>query len=126
MHTLLLTKQKEGELVKDFIERFRELAMRSRSSMTPETLVETCLHNFLTPILIQMRLSSAKPGSSSRSMARLHKKWLPSSKPRRRTTERLEGVDHLQGAIKIRPSKRKPWRPICSKLQPLVPLGVDL
>src|SRR3954466_13764700 len=45
MHTLLLTKQKEGELVKDFIERFRELAMRSRSSMTPETLVETCRHN---------------------------------------------------------------------------------
>src|SRR4051812_35163845 len=29
MHTLLLTKQKERELVKDFIERFRKLAMRS-------------------------------------------------------------------------------------------------
>src|SRR5436189_2796786 len=56
-------------------------------------------------------------------MARLHKNWWPSSKPRRRTTERLEGVDHLQGTIKTRPSKRKPWRPICSKLQPLVPLG---
>src|SRR2546430_15884528 len=54
MHTLLLTKQKEGELVKDFIERFCELAMRSRSGMTPETLVETCRHNFLTPILVQM------------------------------------------------------------------------
>src|SRR4051812_26153912 len=54
MHTLLLTKQKEGELVKDFIERFQELVMRSRGGMTPETLVETCRHNFLTPILVQM------------------------------------------------------------------------
>src|SRR3954464_1290918 len=60
MHTLLLTKQKEGELVKDFIERFRELAMRSRSSMTPETLVETCRHNFLTPILVQIGVVECK------------------------------------------------------------------
>src|SRR3954462_15894075 len=60
MHTFLLTKQKEGELVKDLIERFRELAMRSRSGMTPETLVETCRHNFLTPILIQMRVVECK------------------------------------------------------------------
>src|SRR3954468_19950168 len=51
MHTLFLTKQ--GELVKDFIERFRELAMRSRSGMTPETLIETCRHNFHTLILVQ-------------------------------------------------------------------------
>src|SRR5213592_116911 len=35
MHTLLLAKQKEGELVKNFIERFREFAMSSRSTMTP-------------------------------------------------------------------------------------------
>src|SRR4051812_15717193 len=60
MHTLLLTMQKEKELVKDFIERFRELAMRSRSGMTPETLVETCRHNFLTPILIQMGVVECK------------------------------------------------------------------
>src|SRR5436189_4824780 len=60
MHTLLLTKQKEGELVKNFIERFRELAMRSRSGMTPETLVETCRHNFLTPILVQMGVVECK------------------------------------------------------------------
>src|SRR3954463_1302933 len=60
MHTLLLTKQKEGELVKDFIERFRELTMRSRSDMTPETLVETCRHNFLTPILVQMGVVECK------------------------------------------------------------------
>src|SRR3954469_10536411 len=60
MHTLLLTKQKEGELVKDFIERFRELAMRSRSGMIPETLVETCRHNFLTPILVQMGVVECK------------------------------------------------------------------
>src|SRR3954467_11061426 len=60
MHTLLLTKQKKGELVKDFIERFRELAMRIRSGMTPETLVETCCHNFLTPILVQMGVVECK------------------------------------------------------------------
>src|SRR5438270_2747580 len=52
MHTLLLTKQKEGEFVKDFIERFRKFIMRSKSGMTPETLVETCRHNFLTRILV--------------------------------------------------------------------------
>src|SRR5436189_1835260 len=60
MHTLLLTKQKEGELVKDFIERFRELAMRSRSCMTPETQVEMCRHKFLTPILVQMGVVECK------------------------------------------------------------------
>src|SRR4051812_22528437 len=60
MHTLLLTKQKEGELVKDFIERLQELAMRSKSGMTPETLVETCHHNFLTPILVQMGVVECK------------------------------------------------------------------
>src|SRR4051812_12600174 len=60
MHTLLLTKQNEREMVKDFIERFRELAMRSRSGMTPETLVETCHHNFLTPILVQMGVVKCK------------------------------------------------------------------
>src|SRR3954464_4730915 len=56
MHTLLLTKKKEGELVKDFIEQFRELVMRSRSGMTSETLVKTCRHNFLIPILIQIKV----------------------------------------------------------------------
>src|SRR5438270_9262375 len=60
MHTLLLTKQKEGELVKDFIEQFCELAMRSRSGMTPKTLVKTCRHNFLTPILVQMGVVECK------------------------------------------------------------------
>src|SRR3954468_18384930 len=60
MHTLLLTKQKEGELVKDFIEHFRELAMKSRSGMTTETLVKTCRHNFLTPILVQMGVVECK------------------------------------------------------------------
>src|SRR4051812_41517753 len=34
--------------------------MRSRSGMTPETLVETCHHNFLTPILIQMGVVECK------------------------------------------------------------------
>src|SRR5438045_1932372 len=60
MHTLLLTKQKEGELVKDFIERFRELAKRSRSGLISETLIEMCRHNFLTPILVQMVVVECK------------------------------------------------------------------
>src|SRR3954464_13895421 len=42
------------------MERFRELAMRSRSGMTPETLVETCRHNFLTPTLVQMGVVECK------------------------------------------------------------------
>src|SRR2546430_7563176 len=47
-------------LVKDFIERFREHAMRSRSGITSETLVETCRHNFLTPILVQIGVVDCK------------------------------------------------------------------
>src|SRR4051812_25034367 len=34
--------------------------MRSRSGMTPETLVETCRHNFLTRILVQMGVVECK------------------------------------------------------------------
>src|SRR5436189_5927351 len=34
--------------------------MRSRSGMTPETLVETYRHNFLTPILVQMGVVECK------------------------------------------------------------------
>src|SRR5436190_15672384 len=34
--------------------------MRSRSGMTPETLVKTCFHNFLTPILVQMGVVKCK------------------------------------------------------------------
>src|SRR3954463_2512234 len=60
MHTLLLTKQKGGELVKNFIERFRNSPWEARSGMTPETLVETCRHNFLTPILVQMGVVECK------------------------------------------------------------------
>src|SRR5438270_1146583 len=34
--------------------------MGSRSGMTPEMLVETCRHNFLTPILVQMGVVECK------------------------------------------------------------------
>src|SRR5436189_5599489 len=34
--------------------------MKSRSGMTPETLVETCRHNFLTPILVQIGVVKCK------------------------------------------------------------------
>lgn len=54
MHTLLLTKQREGQIVKDFVERFQDLTMRSRSGMTQETLIKICHHKILAPILGQM------------------------------------------------------------------------
>src|SRR5436853_4115402 len=79
MHTLLLTKQKEGESIKEYIERFRDLAMRSRSGMTPEVLVETCRHNFLTPILVQMGVVECKTGNNSRNTSRQLKSSWPSS-----------------------------------------------
>src|SRR3954468_23647912 len=109
MHTLLLTKQKEGELVKDFIERFRELAMRSRSGMTPETLVKTCRHNFLTPILVQMGVVECKTWKQIQGHARQQKSWPPLLKPRRRTTKCPEVVNRLQGTIKTRLPRRRPW-----------------
>src|SRR3954463_10790959 len=34
--------------------------MRSRSGMTPETLVKTCRHNFLTSILVQIGVVECK------------------------------------------------------------------
>ena len=40
--TLLATKQKKGEAVKPFVERFRNLALQCPSGMTQTTLVETC------------------------------------------------------------------------------------
>ena len=51
MSTLLGTKQKKGEAIKTFVERFRNLALRCPSSMAQTTLVETCRHNLQTSLL---------------------------------------------------------------------------
>src|SRR3954471_21525901 len=105
--TLLLTKQKEGEVVKGFIKWFRELAMRSRSDMMPDTLVETCRHNFLTPILVQMRVIECKTWKQLLEHGQTTQELVAVVRAEEKNNRRPEGVDHPQGAIKTRPPKRK-------------------
>jgi len=52
--TLLAAKQKKGESIKTFVERFWSMALRCPSGMTQSTLVETCHHNLQTFLLAQM------------------------------------------------------------------------
>jgi len=52
--TLLTTKQKKGESIKTFFERFQSMALCCSSSMTQSTLVEICHHNLQTALLAQM------------------------------------------------------------------------
>jgi len=48
---LLATKQKKGESIKVFVDRFRSMVPRCRSGMTQFILVETCHHNLqFTPL----------------------------------------------------------------------------
>jgi len=54
MLTLLTAKQKKGESIKTYIERFQSMALRCPSGMTQSTLVETCHHNLQTFLLTQM------------------------------------------------------------------------
>jgi len=51
MPTLLAAKQKKGESIKTFIERFKSMALRCPSSMTQYTLVETYRHNLQSALL---------------------------------------------------------------------------
>ena len=46
--TLLATKQKKGEPIKVFMERFRNMTIRCPSGMTQSTMIETCRHNLQT------------------------------------------------------------------------------
>src|SRR3954470_2934696 len=124
MHTLLLTKQKEGELVKDFIERFRELAMRSQSGMTPETLVKTCRHNFLTPVLVQMRVVECKTWKQLQEHGQTAQELVALVKAEEKNNRTPGGGGPPPRRNQDRPPRRKPWRPIHSKLRALVPLGV--
>jgi len=52
--TLLATKQQKGELVKAFVERFQNMALRYPSGMAQATMVETCRHNLQTSLLAQI------------------------------------------------------------------------
>lgn len=54
VHFLLATKQGDDEIVKSFIECFREKSVQCRHGMMQETLVETCRHNFKTNVLVMM------------------------------------------------------------------------
>ena len=58
--TLLVAKQKKGESIKTFIERFQSMALRCPSSITQSTLVETCHHNLQTFLLAQMGLAECR------------------------------------------------------------------
>ena len=58
--TLLATKQKKGESVKTFVERFRNLALQCPSGMVQTTLVETCRHNLQTTLLAHMGVAECK------------------------------------------------------------------
>ena len=52
--TLLTAKQKKGESIKTFFERFQSMTLHYPSDMTQSTLVETCRHNLQTFLLAQM------------------------------------------------------------------------
>ena len=54
MPTLLATKQRKGESVKSFVERFQNMTLRCPSGMTQVTLIETCRHNLQTSLLAQI------------------------------------------------------------------------
>jgi len=60
MPTLLATKQRKGESVKAFVERFRNMALRCLSGMTQATLVETCHHNLQTSLLTQIGVAESR------------------------------------------------------------------
>src|SRR3954465_5406752 len=124
MHTLLLTKQKEGELVKDFIERFRELAMRSWSGMTPETLVETCRHNFLTPILVQMGVVECKTWKQLQENGQTAEELVALVKAEEKITEGPRAANRPKGALKARLPRRRPLQSTLSKFRALIRLGV--
>ena len=51
--TLLATKQKKGESIKAFVERFWSMALLYPSDMTQFTLIETYRHNFQTTLLLK-------------------------------------------------------------------------
>ena len=59
MPTLLATKQRKGESVKTFVERFQNMALRCPCGMTHATLIETCRHNLQTSLLAQIGVAES-------------------------------------------------------------------
>jgi len=58
--TLLAAKQKKGESIKTFIERFQSMALRCPSGMTQSTLVKTCRHNLHSSLLAQIGVAKCR------------------------------------------------------------------
>jgi len=56
---LLSTAQKEGESVRDYIERFRNLSLLCPVGMPLPMLIQTCRHNFLNKMKIHMGVVKA-------------------------------------------------------------------
>ena len=54
MLTPVATKQKKGEFIKAFVERFQSMALHCLSGMSQSTLMETCRHNLQTALLTQI------------------------------------------------------------------------
>ena len=57
MPTLLAVKQKKGESIKTFVERFWSLALRCSSGITQPTLVEMYHHNLQTTPLARIEVA---------------------------------------------------------------------
>ena len=57
--TLLDTKQKKGESIKAFVERFQSMVLRCPSDMTQSILVETCRYNLQTTLLTQIGVTQS-------------------------------------------------------------------
>ena len=60
MPTLLATKQKKGESIKVFVEKFQSMAIRCPCGMSQSTLVETCRHNLQTTLLAQIGVAECR------------------------------------------------------------------
>ena len=58
--TFLTMKQKKGESIKLFVERFQSMALRCPSGMTQTTLEEPCLHNLQTTLLAQIKVTECR------------------------------------------------------------------
>ena len=59
MPTLLAIKQRKGDSIKTFVERFRNMALRCPSGMNQATLVETCRYNLQTSLLTQIGVAES-------------------------------------------------------------------
>jgi len=52
--TLLAAKQKKGESIKTFVERFQRMVLCCPDGMTHSTLDQTCYYNLQIALLVQM------------------------------------------------------------------------